>query len=788
MNIFIYISKQCAHRCLSKYFNQSMDKTEETYLSTLFAKLAYAFEFSRHLDEHTTTKWISNLKRWFRANVIQDTDHNSALEIIQSIAKLQIGDDPFNNIIAILRIVGRWPYAVNRDTDYHQALRSVILALAEKENVSFDLFQLIAQCDAPQSLSKEESHPLPQALHILHTLDMDTEAKLMLNAYVFNTSTTTIDSQQHIERTLRLVDYQEKMIIDADIINGVQQPTIGSLKAILKHHFDSDRSVSIPFAQWMLDGLHLHCDDNDTIRRLLNIESTDELLNRDILHCIKRIIANQLSPFLLTRDAESDRNDCANEVEIDTASTISSSSNDDDVITIEDNAETMTAPATPITLDEIDVILRTRYRCYRIGQKKGKTMEKNHPKHPDWKEPAWKARNWWKHFLQKYPRTAYLNHIDEILRCALITSSLSTADTNMKHISILLSTFDDKEKVVYFGSQVHFDECKKSLNMTWTDVKTANTNTRLNQEFTLNEINIPNWSILREKAQKYIDANAAPLHITSHNHFTLVRRLYGLRVTILEHEPRRRDIYKVTPHYLLPDDLSKVNYVDQESVLRLNTYKTSGHYGEYAMQLTPETQRLVYLLERWAETIKSTNLFGPLSDLSNILFDIYEPALGCKLGCNILRRKCISYLKDSGKLDSLRDQLELSRRMGQSVWMQQFYYAKRQHLPQEHYEEPEEEIEEETEAEFEEETEEDQCQDNPKKRTSDRDLPRPPAKRRIYPTQDQRDAITEIIQNELKNRQPRIRWKEWIQRYPPLKDVPYDTVKDWGKTIKKDLR
>lgn len=465
----------------------------------------------------------------------------------------------------------------------------------------------------------------------------------------------------------------------------------------------------------------------------------------------------------------------------------------------------------PITQEELDDILRERYRLNRSHKPGkdgkdlfGKELAKDSKAHPGWKDAARQARDTWVRLEKALPGTYCLWKLGDtigelVLRFNQKGSSDWSADTVYKNISAFLnSNLTDAEKTRYFGSVQTFKDCSLILKTAWKGVKKALADTMKNAEYSEKERHVPAWPVLFDLAQTYVDETAAPLTIETAEHAKLVRRLYGLRVSITEHVPRRREVFKVTPLRLTRLDPShedyvdprKCNYVGDSGVLRLNAYKTADVYGEYALQLTPEAHALILLLEHYAERENEKTLFGNENNLSNLLYDIYEPVLHVRVGCGALRRRYISNAVREGRLKNQRDQVELSRKMGHSVWMQLFYYAKDESRIQRSASSRNEQAQEVLVVESQSEDEAgDLSSTSGLKRSADTDRS-PPSKRvKQSPSVIQSAALREIIQREKAEGRDgsRISWKSYVPLYPVLQNVAGDTIRAWGKTERNKL-
>jgi hypothetical protein len=487
----------------------------------------------------------------------------------------------------------------------------------------------------------------------------------------------------------------------------------------------------------------------------------------------------------------------------------------------------------PITQEEVDDILRERYRWNRT-HKKGKDgkdqfgaeLVTEAAGQPGWKDAAWQTRNTLRRHQKEMPGFFELWNLGNTIGELVVRSngkgkSNHSADTTYKHISAFLnSNLTEEEKLRYFGSPETYEDCVTILKTAWKGVKQALRDTVKNAEYTSREREVPSWRMLKKLAADYINNNAAPLKIETVEQAKLVRRLYGLRVTITEHVPRRREVFKVTPRRLVELDAgdphyvdpATCNYVDGSGVLRLNVYKTSSVYGEYALQLSPAAWSLIALLEDYAERENLDSLFGSVNNLSNVLYDIYEPALGVRVGCGTLRRKYISSAVAEGRLTRQRDQVELSRKMGHSVWMQLFYYAKGENaaIPIEERDgeglvaRPDDEPAREessgaTECIVVDSGDDDGEGQGPAsssggKRPAGEEGVLAPAWKKVkayrkYPTKDQTDALRDIIRKEREDGKDgkRITWRAYTPLYAVLRDVDPESIRAWGNTERNKM-
>jgi hypothetical protein len=486
----------------------------------------------------------------------------------------------------------------------------------------------------------------------------------------------------------------------------------------------------------------------------------------------------------------------------------------------------------PITQTELDDILRERYRWGR-SHKKGKDGEdmfgkelKKSKAHPGWTDAARQTRDTWVRLEEELPGTYCLWKLGDTIGKLVVKfnqkgQSKSSASTVYKNISVFLnSNLTDVEKRKYFGSIQTFEDCLLILKTAWKGVNEALADAVKNSEYSEKERGVPAWPVICDMAQNYINGTAAPLRIETAEHLKLVRRLYGLRVTITEHVPRRREVFKVTPLRLTRLDPShedyvnprECNYVDESGVLRLNVYKTADLYREYAMQLSPAAHGLVLLLEDYAERENQKTLFGNENNLSNLLYDIYEPVLRVRVGCGALRRRYISHAVHEGRLRKQRDQVELSRKMGHSVWMQLFYYAKEESFLTETPTNPSgtERQSERPPVPSGEASEpivlDSEPEDIPsmpdvssassspstsRKRqgNTDRSPPTKRMKQRQYQNPLQTAALRDII---LKEREEgwdgsKIAWNRYVALYPALQGVDGDTIRRWGNSVRNEI-
>ena len=474
----------------------------------------------------------------------------------------------------------------------------------------------------------------------------------------------------------------------------------------------------------------------------------------------------------------------------------------------------------PITQEELDDILRERYKLGR-SHKPGKDGKDNFGKelkksttHPGWTDAARQTRDTWVRLKKEIPEAYCLWNLGDTIKKLVLKynqkgQSNSSASTIYKNISVFLnSDLTGGEKRKYFGSIQTYNDCVLILKTAWKGVKEALADAVKNAEYSEKEHSVPAWPVLLDRAQKYIDQTAAPLRIETAEHAKLVRRLYGLRVSITEHPPRRREIFKVTPLRLTRLDPSneeyvnpgKCNYVDESGVLRLNVYKTADTYLEYALQLSPEAHGLILLLEDFAERENQKTLFGNESNLTNLLYDIYEPVLHVRVGCGALRRRYISHEVSEGRLRRQRDQMELSRKMGHSVWMQLFYYAKEEAsegAEQRGVQQGEASVQAGEPIVVDSEPEDvpaSSASSSPtasrkRQAKTDRSPPTKRMKQRQYQNALQTAALRDIILKEraLGGDGSKIAWIRYAALYPALQGVDGDTIRRWGNSVRNEM-
>lgn len=471
----------------------------------------------------------------------------------------------------------------------------------------------------------------------------------------------------------------------------------------------------------------------------------------------------------------------------------------------------------PITMGEISRILKDRYKLGRTGQYKGKPLK---PGPNGFTDAAWQCREFWRRLGERDPSVYALWKLDQTLSRMKEartkngeTSATHTIATNLKHVSALLNTLAEEEDDIrlYFGNRKTYEECCAAKEKAWYEAREILTGVRENQDYTDKDKRVPKWELLEAAARKYVRENAAPFRIENDAHFRLVRRLYGLHVTILHHVPRRRDVYKIVPSRLVTDPQHQ-NHVEDGKTVRLVQYKTSAIYGEYSFHLNMQTAKLVRLLEDWSASKGSTTLFGSESNLSNILNDIYEPVFGVKTGCGVLRRKYISYAKRTGRIDWVRQQVELSRKMGQSVWTQLNEYVKHEdegpessltHLfdrlqvsgdPDESGEDSGDDDEIDSVS-----MTESADSSGFKRKISIETQEGTQRKRRtkvkrFSPNPEEKEAVIDIIRKEVAlygkekvQGTHKIPWAQYQTEYVALQDVPLKKVTNWGSTLKKKL-
>ncbi|KAJ3028995.1 hypothetical protein HDV00_009820 [Rhizophlyctis rosea] len=100
--------------------------------------------------------------------------------------------------------------------------------------------------------------------------------------------------------------------------------------------------------------------------------------------------------------------------------------------------------------------------------------------------------------------------------------------------------------------------------------------------------------------KEYLCKYRAPKQIENQQQFQLVRTLAITRITTINHEVRRL-WHLLAKHRNYRDERGGDNFVDRDSVIVLNTYKTQKVDGPYRFGLTEETRALLKLLEEyWA--------------------------------------------------------------------------------------------------------------------------------------------------------------------------------------------
>jgi hypothetical protein len=738
------------------------DPKEKRCLRKNLIKMLVIFQLSEEHD--TSTKWNQMVTCRFRQQTTDVVDEREILKMLRSLAESG-EEDRLALIRAVLRLFGFWETAVDADG---------LEAWARDEGD-----ELLLKCGSLKEvrvvmrLLLGETVTAEEYLMVSRRSGGDT---WMLDAYCKG---KTARDEEVLRKavhasgkvTQEVLDFADKRDADVTIRFLKSIPEEGRDISVMRWAVERVPLVGIG-DKWLLEACKETLEREEDpvkstaiLQRLVNARAKYQAKEEetvDLFESVEPTGATSPLPDLVSDsedDSDSDMGTNEREEPMDVEVIDVDDVNDVDEVT----EGQVTEGPVPIERSEVCRILRDRYRCRTTGEKGVELKEGR----DGYKDAAWQAKNWWVTYEQRIPTLRQLWRIKEAVQYVMTTPSKAegawnpnSAKNYLTNMSLLLNHLEDGEIERYFGTREHFEECRAIILKSMYEIKEIVSGLREDQEYTEADRNVPPWEELRSMAEAYVRTHAAPLKITNDNHVRLVRRLYGLRISVIDHVPRRRDVFKLALRRLVRD-LMKENYVEG-TVLRLHSYKTAVVYGEYSIHLNEELAKLVRLLEEWAEEKGKETLFGSEHGLTSVLHDIYEPVFGCKVGCGVLRRKYVSYAKRTGQLDWIRQQTELSRMMGQSVWMQSNYYAKHE----------EEGV-------------------GQKKRIAEDSGAGagagPVKKLRTQATPAQKAAIRDIIEKEqalqalYQKNGKRIRWKQYIPKYEVLKDVEYNTVKEWGK-------
>ncbi|KAJ3176766.1 hypothetical protein HDU85_006549 [Gaertneriomyces sp. JEL0708] len=441
-----------------------------------------------------------------------------------------------------------------------------------------------------------------------------------------------------------------------------------------------------------------------------------------------------------------------------------------------------------IEVEDMKVILRTRHTT---AVKDGGAI-KDHRQDPDWKNAALQYANRLESRMNARIEMRELHNMKDIVS-TVMQSTDNTASAVLTAYSVLMQKLNNDERVKYFGSLEKYSNCLQVLNQAQKAVKNILDLKRDEQKISEREKPILenwDWPRLENKVKEYLDQSPAPDSIENVEQFRFVRRLCLLRLTVLDHPPRRLEYFLLKRVPGGEED----NYY-KGNTITLNDYKTSSTMGQYSFEISDETRILLdKMCDYWERTrnfSENMYIFGLENQVcsdsfcTKVLQATFYAACKEKISCIILRQLMVDHLAKTGAIRYTTDRKEKARQMAHSPKMQQTVYLKRDVGLMLEDEEP---------------AEEDLSvagpsvpPPTPKKRKIPLATEPREAKnraRKTYCSEEQQEELKRLINNyeatETFKQKKTIPWTQLRNESEILKDVKPGTLEAWGRRIRKN--
>lgn len=266
------------------------------------------------------------------------------------------------------------------------------------------------------------------------------------------------------------------------------------------------------------------------------------------------------------------------------------------------------------------------------------------------------------------------------------------ASTNSSCVSPLRSLFtympEDMRKD--FISEWHFDIVAGELKELNQYLNLRNIKKMEQQELTQKQSdNWVWWETLVAKCKDWIAKNPLPDVLKSTADFYKCRAHIIMYVCVLDHVPRRLEIFLTLLPSMIDLTEGRKNYW-KDGKLVYQQYKTAWKYGEYVINTLSEEANLCFKkVIAYAEEAHAEGWWGPFllhqnktidefnSRGSQIFKDVFYSACGTEQSCNQLRIERIDFGNRTGLYRYLLDREREAKESGHSVYMQGTWYQKR---------------------------------------------------------------------------------------------------------------
>jgi hypothetical protein len=343
----------------------------------------------------------------------------------------------------------------------------------------------------------------------------------------------------------------------------------------------------------------------------------------------------------------------------------------------------------PIPLEVVAKILKERYRIGRREQQ----LQDCHL-NPGWKKNAWKYYSELRRLFRWYPDGNKLYRMKDTIRHIIITprkkgSAEMKVGGNKDFIHALATMVEkmNKEEIDrYIGGEDEYAKVRHIITEGQVVMKEYEDDAILSQDLTKEEKEILNeitWTQVYQAAKKFVRVNRVPNKCVDEMQVKLAKQIaIAYLYVVEEHPPRRLEL--LTLRRTIPDDPIECNwnYYEKDEIT-LNHYKTSDIYHQYRFGISDELKRILDSLPEYEE---QRYIFGRASQIeenngrrSSMIKEAFKLICGRPLTSSLLRKLYISHQSSLGKLRWARDRVDLARKMGHSVELQQSVYSVRMH-------------------------------------------------------------------------------------------------------------
>jgi hypothetical protein len=339
----------------------------------------------------------------------------------------------------------------------------------------------------------------------------------------------------------------------------------------------------------------------------------------------------------------------------------------------------------PIPLHVVEDIFKNRY--------KGKDHQNLKDSTDGWKDTP-------KRYFQNYkilnkfcPDSDHFWEIPRIVTYIMETPRIEgkrwnpgSAENLLIPLSKIFEYMTPEEMSEYVGTVDEQEEYVARIRENLNTIMELKSEKYLAQQFSEKDAeNYMEWDELMTYVNVYLTKNIAPDKISNRVEMRKVARLILLRLTTLEHPPRRLEILDMKYEDF---DVEKENYLEGEKII-LNAYKTVKIYKPYVIAISSTTRELFDKLKAYWDDHQETNkrklyfaddkMSSDKGWTSKLMQKLFVEVCGKPISCVLLRSSFINYMYDMNKLDWSKDRERLATQMGHSVALQQSVYHK--HAP-----------------------------------------------------------------------------------------------------------